>query len=141
MDKRRLAIIKETCMCTEFPDFVNNKQHELSCGTLVEKVTISQSKSQIRVCNFYDTNSIYSKTLYEIKNNLLLDVTSELWPYLISIKDNSSRLESTRNFKRNPKLNDEVILMGMANCAVQYKGPVPEIGRGFYFGLKVLVCI
>lgn len=140
---------------------------DLEKGMLVEiKKSSTESFCAIQIFDYYQTNLAFLNNLYFCKRSTLLEVSADLWPFLIAINDPYDRLNVVRDkefseYITNVQENKIVEICGINfrqsdmrqslnfsvdhnsnpdyDCIVRYIGTCPEIGPGYYFGLELLV--
>lgn len=126
----------------------------LEVGTLVQvKPPQSDSDRNIRfsIKEYDDTtqNPLFSQE-YECPSHFIMKVLQDVWPYVISIPvserasflGNKDKINFTLNLKEGDRVSvDGTFFDHQVNyeCIVKYCGMVPEIGKGLFFGLEILV--
>lgn len=119
----------------------------------------------IKILDYALNNVSWQQQNYLCKIGSLLEISSDVWPYVIAIIDPWDRLafakdKSYGNYIKNLTLNDLVELKSehfqaslmqesltfghnppkFFDCVVKYIGPIPEISAsGYCFGLQLVV--
>lgn len=125
-------------------------------GTLVQAIGY-ESKDTLRLKVYQDKITDLTKIIWhdtEWKCNLidLFPISSLIWRHLITVSSLNERVrlatnEEFRNDVEEIVLGDIVWFcpadtnLNTYKTSVQYIGPVPELGDGFYFGLDILVSV
>ncbi|XP_030383625.1 ubiquitin carboxyl-terminal hydrolase CYLD isoform X2 [Scaptodrosophila lebanonensis] len=124
---------------------------QIEPGTLIKIVRSCENFKIVQVLD-YLRHDFTCENLYECAENKLIEVSEDVWPYVISIEHSLRRLlfVSNKNQCRwivNLKPNDLLSVKGEQfgkegvyfDCIVRYIGPVQELHAvGYFFGLELL---
>lgn len=127
----------------------------VAAGTLIKIVSEQSASTPILQVFVYDPVLREPNTtrIYQCKQESLLPVSDDLWPFIVSIPEPNRRLqllhdESRCNWLYAALPGDLVSVPGryfdradvtLYNCIICYIGPVPEIHPvGYFFGLELL---
>lgn len=146
--KRNFAICQNDCKVRNSGNYKD--EIEIKRGTLIEIITQETQIYQIKLRNFHDWNPKYINTIYNCDKKNICTVSEFFWPFLIGIKNDEDRLEFVKlssewtiDIGSNIVIRDKLGLqMGdkeEIHGVITYKGVVPEIGLGFYFGVQLKV--
>ncbi|CRK98515.1 CLUMA_CG011871, isoform A [Clunio marinus] len=141
---------------------------ELTKGMMVEMKDIRDRSCVVLIRDFYTKNVAYEHNLYICKSSALLQVPSEIWPFLIAVNDPYERMmiakdkpyiEYILRLKEKSFVTVNAQYFNIATpirqspfpserepkdtfwdyqCIVQYFGPVDELGPGYFFGLELV---
>lgn len=138
-------------------------------GTLVEVKEAVNNFCKVMIVDYYQKNLAFENNLYMMKYNTLLEVSNDVWPYLVAISDPHERANVAKDkefieYFQTLRENSFVSINGQFfsiypmkqslqflperepknraldyDCIIRYMGPVGEIGPGYYLGLELLV--
>jgi hypothetical protein len=163
------AIVAEKvlAMCT-----VEEHQIELSRGMMVEETATNYVKDRYKsvvIHDYYQKHLLYDKNVYLVKSSALLQVPSEIWPYLMAVADPYERANIARDkafieYILRLEENNFIAVIGDYfnisaisqslsflperepksrtldyDCIIRYIGPIEELAPGVMFGLELLV--
>lgn len=167
---RDFAIVVEKSNARVVSDVDNSNSIDLEKGMLVEIKNVNKPNTEvfcvIQIFDYYQSNPAFVHNVYFCKRSTLLEVSENLWPFLIAINDPFDRLNVVRDkefseYITNLQENSFVEICGDNfrqsdmrqtlnfsvdhnnnpdfDCIVRYIGMCPEIGPGYFFGLELLV--
>ena len=167
---RDFAIVVEKSTVRVVNDVDYSNSIDLEKGMLVEMKSVKKSSTEhlcvIQIFDYYQSIPAFEHNVYLCKRSTLLEVTENLWPFLIAINDPYDRLNVVRDkdfseYITNLQENNFVEICGDNfrqsdmrqtlsfsvdhnnnpdfDCIVRYIGMCSEIGPGYFFGLELLV--
>ncbi|XP_070500451.1 uncharacterized protein CYLD [Chironomus tepperi] len=137
-------------------------------GTLVDIKEAVNNYCKVMIVDYYQKNLAFENNLYMMKYSTLLEVTNDVWPYLVAISDPHERANVAKDrefieYFQTLREQSFVAINGQFfsiypmkqslqflperepknraldyDCIIRYMGPVGEIGPGFYIGLELL---
>lgn len=167
---RDFAIVFEKSNVLVVNDVDDSNSVDLEKGMLVEIKSVNKRSTDvfcvIQIFDYYQSNPAFIHNVYFCKRSTLLEVSENLWPFLIAINDPYDRLNVVRDkdFSENiTNLHENAVVEICGDnfrqsdmrqtlnfsvdhnnnpdfdCIVRYIGMCPEIGPGYFFGLELLV--
>jgi hypothetical protein len=120
---RYAIVIKKTEAILELFKSEFDGKIELHAGTLVEieKHSFNSQYCTILVHDFHQKNIAYENNLYSIKRDALLQVSEQIWPFLIAITNPVDRVNLA---------GDEAYVNYLLRLTV--RSFVPVLGKFFY---------
>lgn len=157
---------KNLAMCT-----MEEHQIELTRGMMVEIVEKNRKDryKETIIHDFFEKNFVYQHNTYLVKTSALIEVPSQMWPFLIAVSDPHERANIARDkpfieyvlslqeeryvtvigdYFNHTGVNQTISFLAERepkrrildyDCMVRYVGPVHELAPGYMFGLELLV--
>ena len=157
---------KSLAMCT-----VEEHQIELTRGMMVEIVEKNRKDryKETIIHDFYQKNFVNENIPYLVKSRALIEVPTQMWPFLMAVSDPYERANIARDrpfieyvlsleegryvtvigdYFNHVGVNQAISFLPEREpkgrildyeCMVRYVGPIEELAPGYMFGLELLV--
>lgn len=146
------AIIKDNLYAFSLKTKTRQDSKLLSKGSIVKVIQLDKTDTLVTINDSDKTLYCDDQIIYSINksnNHSLIPIDSAIFQYLLAVPSPFERLKICEHPIEYKKLvksqKDQLVYLLSVNNGkpkpgtIKYKGPIPELGNGYYFGLDLLV--